>query len=149
MESVGEERAALHPIGTGSYRHVEGKQGDYHRFEAVPNHWRKTPAFKELVIRRIPEPATRLAGLRAGEIDIGQVFGDYLDQARKAGLRIHETPNAACYWVVLHGQTTPDREDYCPDVPVGGRPERQEEPQEPRPGAAGVEPGRQQEADDQ
>jgi glycine reductase complex component B subunit alpha and beta len=61
------------------------------------------PAFKELVIRRIPEPATRLSGLRAGEIDIGQVFGDYLDQARRSGLRIHETPNAAGHWVVLEG----------------------------------------------
>ena len=87
---VGEQKAAIHPIGTGPYRHVEGKQGDYHRFEAVPNHWRKTPAFKELLIRRIPEPATRLSGLRAGEIDIAQVFGDFLEQAQKAGLRIHE-----------------------------------------------------------
>ena len=87
FESVGEQKAAAHPIGTGPYRHVEGKQGDYHRFEAVPGHWRKTPAFKELVIRRIAEPATRLSGLRAGEIDIAQVFGDYLGQAQKAGLR--------------------------------------------------------------
>ncbi len=100
IESVGEDKAALHPIGTGPFRHVEGKQGDYHRFEAIANHWRKTPAFKELVIRRIPDPATRLAGLRSGEIDIGNVFGDYLDQAKKAGLRIHEAPNAACHWVV-------------------------------------------------
>jgi peptide/nickel transport system substrate-binding protein len=122
IESVGEDKAALHPIGTGPYRHVEGKQGDYHRFEAMPNHWRKTPAFKELVIRRIPEPATRLTGLRAGEIDVGGVFGDYLEQARKAGLRIHETPNAACHWVVLQGQTTPDREDYCPACPWVGDP---------------------------
>ena len=88
-----------------------------------PNHWRKTPAFKELVIRRIPDPATRLAGLRSGEIDIGNVFGDYLDQAKKAGLRIHEAPNAACHWVVLQGQTTPDREDYCPACPWAGDPE--------------------------
>jgi peptide/nickel transport system substrate-binding protein len=122
IESVGEDKAALHPIGTGPFRHVEGKQGDYHRFEAVANHWRKTPAFKELVIRRIPDPATRLSGLRAGEIDIGQVFGDYLDQARKAGLRIHETPNAACHWVVLQGQTTPDREDHCPTCAWAGDP---------------------------
>jgi peptide/nickel transport system substrate-binding protein len=122
IESVGEDKAALHPIGTGPFRHVEGKQGDYHRFEAVANHWRKTPAFRELVIRRIPDPATRLAGLRSGEIDIGNVFGDYLDQARKAGLRIHETPNAACHWVVLQGQTTPDREDYCPTCPWAGDP---------------------------
>jgi peptide/nickel transport system substrate-binding protein len=120
LESVGEEKAAAHPIGTGPYRHVEGKQGDYHRFESVPNHWRKTADFRELVIRRIPDPATRMAGLRAGEIDIGQVFGDYLDQSKKAGLRVHSTPNAAQYWVILTGQTTPDREDYCPTCPWAG-----------------------------
>ena len=28
LETVGEEKAALHPIGTGPYRHVEGRQGD-------------------------------------------------------------------------------------------------------------------------
>jgi ABC-type transport system substrate-binding protein len=122
FESVGEQKAAAHPIGTGPYRHVEGKQGDYHRFEAVPNHWRKTPAFKELVIRRIPEPATRLSGLRAGEIDVAQVFGDFLEQAQKAGLRIHESPNAAQYWVILTGQTTPNREDYCPQCAWVGEP---------------------------
>jgi ABC-type transport system substrate-binding protein len=75
-----------------------------------------------MLIRRIPEPATRLSGLRAGEIDIAQVFGDYLGQAQKAGLRIHETPNAAQYWVILTGQTTPDREDYCPACPWAGDP---------------------------
>ena len=120
LEKVGEEKATLHPIGTGPYRHVEGRQGDYHRFEAVANHWRKTPAFKELVIRRIPDPATRMSGVRAGEIDIAPVFGDYLDQAQKAGLRIHEVPNSACYWVILSGQTAPDREDYCPACPWVG-----------------------------
>jgi peptide/nickel transport system substrate-binding protein len=122
FESVGEAKASAHPIGTGPYRHVEGKQGDVHRFEAVAHHWRKTPAFKELVIRRIPEVATRLAGLRSGEIDVTQVFGDYLLQAQKAGLRIHESPNAAQYWVILTGQTTPNREDYCPTCPWAGEP---------------------------
>ena len=122
LESVGEQKAALHPIGTGPYRHVEGRQGDYHRFEAVPNHWRKTPAFKEMVIRRVQDPATRTSGLRAGEIDIAQVYGDYLDQARKAGLRIHSVPNSALNWIILSGQTTPDREDYCPTCPWAGDP---------------------------
>ncbi len=120
LESVGEEKAALHPIGTGPYRHVEGRQGDYHRFEAVPNHWRHTPAFKELVVRRIPDAATRIAGLRAGEIDVGQVLGDYLDQAQKAGLRIHQTSDAVLHWVVLSGQTGPDKEDFCPTCPWVG-----------------------------
>jgi peptide/nickel transport system substrate-binding protein len=122
IETVGEQKAATHPIGTGAWHHLEGKQGDYHRFESVAGHWRKTPAFKELLIRRIAEPATRLSGLRAGEIDIAQVFGDFLEQAQKAGLRIHESPNAAQYWVILAGQTTPDREDYCPACPWVGEP---------------------------
>src|SRR5262245_35589108 len=122
LEAVGEEKAALHPIGTGPFRHVEGKQGDFHRFEAVATHWRKPPVFKEMVIRRIPEPATRMAGLRAGEIDIAQVFGDFLEQAQKAGLRIHESPNAAQYWVIMTGQTTPNRDDYCPQCPWAGDP---------------------------
>jgi peptide/nickel transport system substrate-binding protein len=122
LETVGEEKAALHPIGTGPYRHVEGRQGDYHRFEAISNHWRKTPGFREMIIRRVPDPATRLSGLRAGEIDIGVVFGDYLDQAAKSGLRLHDVPNSACYWVILSGQTTSDREDYCPTCPWAGDP---------------------------
>lgn len=122
LEKVGEDKAAQHPIGTGPFRHVEGNQGDFHRFQAVPNHWRQTPGFQELVIRRLPDPATRLSGIRAGEIDLGQVFGDYLAQARKVNLRIHEAPNAALYWVVLSGQTTPDRPDYCPTCPWVGDP---------------------------
>jgi peptide/nickel transport system substrate-binding protein len=120
LETAGEDKAAQHPIGTGPFQHIEGKQGDFHRFQAMANHWRQPPGFKELVIRRIPEPATRLAGIRAGEIDIGQVFGDYLVQARKVGLRIHETPDAALYWVTLSGQTTPDRPDHCPKCPWVG-----------------------------
>src|SRR5204862_520141 len=68
LATVGEEKAAQHPIGTGPWQHVEGKQGDFHRFQAVSNHWRQPPGFKELLIRRIPEPATRLSGIRAGEI---------------------------------------------------------------------------------
>jgi ABC-type transport system substrate-binding protein len=51
---------------------------------------------------------------------VSQVFGDYLAQARRAGLRIHETPNAALYWVIVSGQTTPDRPDCCPKCPCVG-----------------------------
>jgi peptide/nickel transport system substrate-binding protein len=120
FETVGEEKASLHPIGSGPYRHVEGRQGDYHRFQAVENHWRRTPDFKELIIRRVADPGTRLSGLRTGEIDIAQVTGDYLEMAKRAGLRIHTSPDSACYWVVLSGQVLPDRDDYCPECPWVG-----------------------------
>ena len=147
FETVGEQKAATHPIGTGPFRHVEGKQGDYHRFEAVPNHWRKTPAFKELVIRRIPEAATRLSGLRAGEIDIAQVFGDYLEQAQKAGLA---HPRVAERRAVLGDHDRPDHarpRGLLPAVPVGGRSRQPQEPGERAQGPAGPQPRGQQEGD--
>lgn len=120
IEQVGEEKAAQAPIGTGPYRYVDGKQGDFHRFQAAPNHWRVTPAFKEMIVRRVPDPATRLAGVRAGDIDVGNVAGDYLDQARKASLKIHEVPTSGLYHIILSGQTLPDKEDSCAQCPWVG-----------------------------
>jgi len=145
FEQVGEQKAAAHPIGTGPFRHVEGKQGDY-TVEANAGHWRKTPGFKELVIRKISEPATRLSGLRAGEIDVIQVFGDFLRAGAEVGLPHPRASDAAQYWVILTGQTTPDREDYCPPA-RGGRARQREEPREREEGAARDEPRRRQEGD--
>jgi ABC-type transport system substrate-binding protein len=59
-----------HPVGTGPFRWVDYKQDDYVNFEAVPNHWRATPAFKYFTIRYMPEASTRLAMLKTGEADI-------------------------------------------------------------------------------
>jgi hypothetical protein len=68
-----------------------------------------------------------VSGLRAGEIDIGQVFGDHLEQARKAG-RIHAVPNSACTWVILsRARPRPIARTTARRVP-GRRPQRQEEP---------------------
>jgi len=122
LETVGEDKARDHPIGTGPFKYVEGRQGDFHRFEAVPNHWRQTPGFKELVIRKIANQATTVSGLRAGEIDLAQLSGDYLDQTKQAGLRTHEVPGSTQYWIVLPGQTLPDKPDYSPQSPWVGDP---------------------------
>ena len=117
LEQTGLEKAAQHPIGTGPYHLVEAHQGDYYVFEAVPNHWRQTPYFKQLVVRRVTDPATRLAGVRSGEVDIAIEDGDYVVQAKKSGVRIVERKNMLQYWVVLPGQTISGFEDYCPKCP--------------------------------
>jgi peptide/nickel transport system substrate-binding protein len=117
VESVGDDKASQAPIGTGAYRHVESLQGQYHTFEAVPNHWRvKQPGFKRVTIRRILEPATALAALRAGEVDIIQLGGDNIDQAKNAGFTLHETPGAVMHWLILPGQTIPGKDDYQPQL---------------------------------
>src|SRR5262249_6416810 len=65
LEAVGEQGAERHPMATGPYRFVEHVRGDRIVYEAVDNHWRATPHWKRLVFLKVPEPATRLAMLRA------------------------------------------------------------------------------------
>ena len=122
LQSLGEEKARLHPVGSGPFRYVEGRQGDYHRFEAIPNHWLQTAGFRELLIRLIPEQSVAVSALRAGEVDIIPVTGDFLKQAKQEGFRIHEIAGGLQYWIALPGQTFPDKRDYCPTCPWVGDP---------------------------
>lgn len=124
VEKVGVEAAARKPIGTGPYRYVNGRPGELHRFRAVEDHWSGvTPAFDELVIRRIPDAAARLSAVRAGEVDIAALTGPSLVQAENSGLELVGDRDVSMYWVVLPGQTTPDKPDYCPKCPWVGEPD--------------------------
>jgi len=74
-EKVGDAGFADKPIGSGPFKWVDYKQDQYFTMEALPKHHRKTPEFKTLKIVFVPEHATRLAMLQAGEADIIQLIG--------------------------------------------------------------------------
>jgi ABC-type transport system substrate-binding protein len=57
---------------------VDYKQDQYFTLEALPKHHRKTPEFKTLKFVYVPEHATRLAMLQAGEADIIQLAGPHI-----------------------------------------------------------------------
>lgn len=59
----------LHPIGTGAYKFVEWKQGDYVKLEANPDYFRGAPKTKFLQMRVVPEAAQRTIALETGEVD--------------------------------------------------------------------------------
>ena len=59
-----------HPIGAGPYKFVSFTPGVELVLEAFDGYWRKTPSVKRLVLKVIPDEATRLAALKRGEIDI-------------------------------------------------------------------------------
>jgi ABC-type transport system substrate-binding protein len=71
-----------------------------------------------------PHPGTVVAvsALRAGEVDIIPVTGDFLKQAKQEGFRIHEIAGGLQYWIALPGQTVPDKRDYGPTCPWVGDP---------------------------
>ena len=70
LEKVGEEGYRRAPVGAGPYKFVSFQPGIELVLEAFDGYWRKTPAVKRLVLRSIPDEATRAAALKRGEVDI-------------------------------------------------------------------------------
>ncbi len=59
-------------VGTGPFAFVERKVSAHVLYKRVENHWRKTPEFKELEFRWVPEDVTRLATLLSGEVHMAK-----------------------------------------------------------------------------
>lgn len=70
FQRAGAERFRLNPVGTGPYKFVEWVKDDHVTVEANPSYWRGAPSIKTVVFRPIPDPATRVAGLQTGELDL-------------------------------------------------------------------------------
>jgi ABC-type transport system substrate-binding protein len=70
-----EEFLRNHADGTGPYMLKEWVMGDRIVFEANPNYWRgwEGPHVKTIVKKIIPEAATRMMLIGAGDVDIAQV----------------------------------------------------------------------------
>ena len=75
-------------IGTGPYRFVERKTGEFVLYERVDNHWRKTPGFRELRISTTADAPRRLAALVASEAHVADIPGDLRGEATQYGLAI-------------------------------------------------------------
>jgi peptide/nickel transport system substrate-binding protein len=69
-EKIGEKAFATKPIYAGPWKLVKQVQGDYVEMVAFEGHYRKVPAYKSLLLKIAPEPATQLAMLKTGEADI-------------------------------------------------------------------------------
>ena len=70
VEKVGDEGFKKAPIGAGPYKFVSFSPGVELVLEAFDDYWRKPPNVKRLVMKVIPDEATRLAALKRGEVDI-------------------------------------------------------------------------------
>src|SRR2546428_4424717 len=75
-------------VGTGPFEFVERKVGSPVLYKRVENHWRKTPEYKELEFRWVPEGVTRLASLLAGEGHISHVGRGLQEEAIAKGMKI-------------------------------------------------------------
>src|SRR5262245_52136549 len=109
IEKVGDEGFKKAPIGAGPYKLVSFKPGIELVLEANEQYWRKTPSVRTIVMRSIPDEATRLAMLKRGEADISFVFrGPMAEEIRRTpGLTLRPTYLPVPFWLVFTEQWDP------------------------------------------
>ncbi len=70
VREKGDAYIANNPVGTGPYKFVSWVRDGDLTLEANPDYWRGAPRIKKVIIRTIPEHASRVAALKTGEVDI-------------------------------------------------------------------------------
>jgi peptide/nickel transport system substrate-binding protein len=74
VEKVGDDGFKKHPIGLGPYKFVSHTPGIELVMEANETYWRKVPPVKRLVFKVVPDPTTRAAMLKRGEVDVAYML---------------------------------------------------------------------------
>ena len=106
VERVGDDGFKKAPIGAGPYKFVSFNPGVELVLEAYEGYWRKPVSVKRLVLKVIPEEATRLAALKRGEVDIAYSIRGELAAELQAtpGLTLKPTVIQSPFWLYFPEQ---------------------------------------------
>ena len=110
VEKVGDDGFRKAPVGAGPYRFVSFNPGVELVLEAFEQYWRKPPAVKRVVLKVVPDEATRLAALKAGEVDIAySIRGELAEQLRRIpGLTLKPVVTQGTQWLYFPEQWDPN-----------------------------------------
>ena len=70
------------PIGTGPFKFVEWRTGEYVQVEKNEEYWRGAPNLDRIVVQFIPDPNTRVNALKAGEYDFAQILPNQVKEVQ-------------------------------------------------------------------
>ncbi len=108
-EKVGSDGFKSHPIGAGPYKLVSQEAGTQMTFEAWDDYWRRVPATKTIIVKGIRDPASRLAGLQTGELDLAYGMTGKLLPRVMADKNLRWDPNfTAPWWLMFPGYNEPN-----------------------------------------
>ena len=117
IKKVGWDGFAQKPVGTGPWKFVKHEVGNFIEFEAVKDHWRKSPNFDRLRTVLVKEAATRVAMLKTGQVDVARISLDEVQDVTKAGFKIAEDPQPTSVRIHLYA-TYYDKAGPVKDVRV-------------------------------
>jgi peptide/nickel transport system substrate-binding protein len=101
----GNQGMALRPVGTGPFRFAELVKDDRMIVEAFDRYWRGAPRIRRIVFKPVPEPFTRAAALRNGELDVITNVPPTLarELERVPGIKVLRVPST---WMIYLGLNT-------------------------------------------
>jgi peptide/nickel transport system substrate-binding protein len=128
FEKVGEKGFQQHPIGTGPFKLVDFKSGEYNKFEANTHYWGTVSKIKTVTDRLVKEPFTLYAMLEKGEADIvGGLTGALLDKVRaNKNLRIFVSRYTGTSAMFFNKTKFPESKDKNVRLAIGYAMNRQE-----------------------
>jgi peptide/nickel transport system substrate-binding protein len=87
-------------VGCGPYNFAEWESGSFARFVRNDNYWGTPAKIDEIFIRFVPDDASQVAALKAGDADMG-TFISYADipGLQEAGLNIMVEPSGYSEWM--------------------------------------------------
>jgi len=117
--SVAADGSYKDPVGTGPWKQVEATDAGS-VFERFDGYWGEKPSFKRLEMKVLPDSRTRMAALRAEEIDV--TGGDFLapitaneaQTLKGAGVEVHIAPGTTTMILGFN----PDRQPALADPKV-------------------------------
>ena len=118
-DEVGKKVFRAKPVGSGPFKWVDYKQDRWFKIEALNNHHRKSPEFKTLKVVYVPEHATRLAMLQAGEADIVELIGPHIPVIKNdPNLKLHQVKHTIGSSLVFLDLAFPDIPSPFKDIRV-------------------------------
>ena len=102
-DAVGEDEYARNPIHTGVYQWTDHLKGDFIEMSYWGEHWREgVPLWESVLIKTIPEESTRIAALKAGEVDVTNLSRERVTEIEEAGFRVYPRPGQAVIGFYFH-----------------------------------------------
>lgn len=102
LERVGDAEFANQPIGSGPFKLKEYIPENRVVVVATEHPFRKSQAITEVTIKSVPEPSTRVAGLKTGELDWADAIPiDQAEGLKSLGLQIIsiDAGSSTGYWM--------------------------------------------------
>ena len=98
------------PLGTGPFKFAEWKPGEYVRVVRNDDYWRgpEFPKLDEIIFSFIPDPNSRLNGLKAGEYDFGQILPNQVKEVQDLeGYQVVNVPSNR--WLIFEVNVATER----------------------------------------